>query len=107
MATYVQVLTAIDTQEHAQELARTAVEARLAACAQVIGPITSTYWWQGRMETAEEFLCLMKTTSERYPELERAIRKAHPYQVPEILAIPVTAGLREYLAWLDESVAEK
>jgi periplasmic divalent cation tolerance protein len=106
MTAYLQVLTAVDTRERAQLLARLAVEARLAACAQVIGPITSTYWWQGRLETAEEFLCLVKTTGERYPELERAIREAHPYQVPEILATPVSAGLGAYLAWLDESTRE-
>lgn len=105
MADFVQVLTAVDTREHAQHIARTVVEARLAACVQVIGPVTSTYWWQGRIETAEEFLCLIKTRGDRYPELERAIREAHPYQVPEILAVPVAAGLGKYLAWLDESVA--
>ncbi len=107
MPTYLQVLTAIDTREHAQQLARTVVEARLAACAQIIGPITSTYWWQGRIETAEEFLCLMKTRRDRYRQLEQAIRQAHPYQVPEILAVPVSAGLGDYLIWLDESTCAR
>jgi periplasmic divalent cation tolerance protein len=106
MPTYLQVLTAVDSREQAQRLARIVVEARLAACAQVIGPITSTYWWQGRMETAEEFLCLMKTREDLYPALEQAIQEAHPYQVPEILATPVAAGLKTYLAWLDESTRE-
>jgi periplasmic divalent cation tolerance protein len=76
----------------------------LAACVQVIGPISSTYRWQGAVETSQEWLCLAKSRRDLYGPLEEAIRRLHPYQVPEILAIPVLAGGESYLAWLDASV---
>ncbi len=78
---------------------------RLAACVQVLGPITSTYRWQGKIETGSEWLCVVKSREERYDELERAIRSLHPYEVPEILATPVTAGNPAYLAWLEAETA--
>jgi len=102
---FVQVLTAVDTQEHAQLIAQTVVEQRLAACAQVIGPISSIYWWKGQLETAGEFLCLLKTRADLYRAVEQAVREAHPYEVPEILAMPVSAGLPAYLAWVEGETA--
>ncbi len=77
---------------------------RLAGCVQIVGPITSTYRWNDGIETADEWLCLIKTSQERYGELERAIRAVHPYDVPEILAVPVVAGSPSYLEWLGESI---
>jgi periplasmic divalent cation tolerance protein len=101
MSEALQVFVTIGSREDAERIARSMVEARLAACVQVVGPMTSVYRWQGVIETAEEFLCLLKTRRDLYPELEEAIRKIHPYQVPEILALPVTAGNPAYLQWLD------
>jgi periplasmic divalent cation tolerance protein len=86
----------------AQRLGCSLVEAGLAACASVTAPLTSVYRWQGRTEVAEEVLMLIKTTRERYAELERAILAAHPYELPEIIALPVTAGLRGYLEWVEQ-----
>ena len=88
------------SREDAARIARGLVERRLAGCVQIIGPISSTYWWQGEVETAEEYLCLVKSSRDAYPELEAAIRELHPYDVPEILAHPVVAGSQPYLDWL-------
>jgi periplasmic divalent cation tolerance protein len=104
MSDYIQVFTTAASQEEAARIARVLVEARLAACVQVLGPITSTYRWQGAIETSQEWLCIAKTTKSLYPEVERAIRQTHSYQVPEILAVEVAAGSAEYLAWLGGEV---
>ena len=76
------------------------MERRLVACAQVIGPIQSYYWWQGEIEQAEEWLLQLKTRADLYVQLERALRERHPYTVPEILAFPVSEGNPAYLEWL-------
>lgn len=107
MIEFVQVMTTIDSREGAQRLAKSIVEIRLAACVQVIGPITSTYWWQGNMETAEEWLCLMKTRREIYAKVEAYIRANHPYDEPEILVMPVVAGSQGYLDWITSETENK
>jgi periplasmic divalent cation tolerance protein len=101
---YCQVVTTTDSRAAADGLARGAVEARLAACAQVLGPITSSYRWEGTIATEEEWQVLLKTTAAAYPALERHLREAHTYDVPEILCLPVTAGSPAYLEWLDTEV---
>jgi periplasmic divalent cation tolerance protein len=100
-----QVTTTVDSREAADRLAGLLVDERLAACAQVTGPITSTYRWQGRVESATEWACLLKTTLARLPALEARIRAEHPYQVPEIVAVPIVAGDPAYLAWIEDGVA--
>ncbi len=102
MPSYVQVLTTIDSREAAERVARAVVEVRAAACAQLVGPISSTYWWEGSIETAEEWQILMKTTEERFPALEAAIRQAHSYDVPEIIVTPITNGGKDYLSWVSK-----
>jgi periplasmic divalent cation tolerance protein len=97
---YCQVVTTTDAWEVADALARGAVESRVAACAQVAGPVASTYWWEGAVETAEEWQVVFKTTVASYPGLEEYIRAHHGYDVPEILCLPVTAGNPAYLAWV-------
>lgn len=104
MADYIQVITTTASKEDAQKIADTLVEKRLAGCVQVIGPITSTYWWKGKVETAEEWLCLIKSRQNLYPELEEAIKEVHPYEVPEVLAVRVVAGSRDYLQWLEGEI---
>lgn len=102
MSEHVQVATSTDSRANAERIARTLVEAQLAACVQVLGPIASTYRWQGKIETAEEWLCLAKTRAELYARVEEAIRAVHPYELPEILAIPIAAGSQSYLDWMDQ-----
>ncbi|MHB1036204.1 MAG: divalent-cation tolerance protein CutA [Pirellulales bacterium] len=100
MTDCIQVVTTTQHKADAEKIAQTLVARRLAACIQVLGPITSTYWWQGKIETAEEWLCVAKSSRARWDDLEKAIRELHPYEVPEILAVPVVAGSAGYLEWL-------
>jgi len=100
MTDCIQVFTTTPSEEEAARIAGMLVEERLAACVQVLGPITSTYRWQGAIETSREWLCTAKTTKGLYPEVEQAIRRAHSYQVPEILSVEVAAGSADYLGWL-------
>ncbi len=95
------VLTNLPDSESAINLARELVHLRLAACANVLGPATSFYRWEGREEEAREVPILIKTTRARYPELEAAIRERHPYALPEIVALPLEGGLAEYLRWVE------
>ncbi len=105
MTDVIQVFTTAASQEDAQRIAAEAVEARAAACAQVWGPITSTFHWRGKVESDEEWLCALKSQERLYEKLEKVIVEAHPYDVPEILAVPVTAGHAPYLAWLREALS--
>ena len=98
---YLTVLTNLPDQASAQTIASLLVEKRLAACVNIMPPVVSTYRWQGNVETASEVPLMIKTTIKRYPELEAAIRKAHPYEVPEIIALPIHVGLPDYLQWID------
>ena len=96
MAEYIQVVTTTTRKAEAQAIARAMVERRLAACAQVLGPVTSTYWWEGKLETNHEWQCWIKTRRDLYEQIEQAIRQLHSYAVPEILAIPVVAGSESF-----------
>jgi periplasmic divalent cation tolerance protein len=100
MEGFIQVTTTTEKREDAEHIARTLVEGRLAACVQIVGPITSVYRWKGRIETAGEWLCLIKGREGNYGAIERAIRSLHPYETPEIVAVPIVAGSRDYLEWL-------
>lgn len=104
MNDFIQVFTTTETKAEAEEIARTLVDRQLAGCVQIVGPISSTYRWQGAVETAEEWLCLIKAGRAVYAELEAAIKEVHPYDTPEILAVPVAAGSNDYLAWLQQAL---
>jgi len=95
-----QVVTTTDSRDEAERLARSAVERRLAACAQVAGPVTSTYWWEGAVQTATEWQCVLKTTAARFDELRAHVEREHSYDVPEIVATPIVAGGAAYLDWV-------
>ena len=101
MSGFIQVVTTTARREESERIARELVEARLAACVQIIGPITSTYRWQGAIETGEEWQCWIKTRTGLFARVEAAIRRIHPYEVPEILATAIEAGSASYLAWLE------
>jgi periplasmic divalent cation tolerance protein len=100
MGDYLQVTTTTDSGPAAERIASELVNRRLAGCVQIVGPIQSVYRWQGAVERAEEWLLLIKTTTERYAAVEAAIRELHSYEVPEIIATPITAGSDGYLTWL-------
>ncbi|MFV0130012.1 divalent-cation tolerance protein CutA [Streptomyces sp. HMX112] len=101
------VLTTTDSAEKAERLARGAVEARLAACAQISGPVTSVYHWRDAIETSEEWQVFLKTTEDRYDALEAHLTEAHDYETPEVIALPVVRGSAGYLAWLAGETSER
>ena len=102
MTEYIQVLTTTQTRDDALAIARALVEERLAACVQIVGPITSIYRWQDKIDTAQEWQCRAKSRRELFDRIEKTIRRLHPYQVPEIIAAAIIAGSPDYLAWLDK-----
>jgi periplasmic divalent cation tolerance protein len=101
-ARFLQVQTTTDSRAEAIELARTAVEARLAACAQVVGPVASTYWWEEGVERAEEWLLLLKLPVSGFQALADFLDEQHSYDEPEIVAVPIVAGSESYLNWIQE-----
>lgn len=96
------VLTNVPDEACARRIARTLVERRLAACVNILAPCRSVYRWQGRVEEADELPLLIKCPKAGYPALEAALLELHPYELPEIVALPVEAGLPAYLSWVAE-----
>jgi periplasmic divalent cation tolerance protein len=94
------VLTNLPDRAAAEQLADSLVEMRLAACVNILAPCLSVYRWKGALQRDEEHPMLIKTTAECYPALEAAIRAGHPYELPEIIAVPVERGLPAYLDWV-------
>ena len=100
MSDFMQVVTTVDSEEAAEQLARGIASARLAACVQIVGPIKSLYWWQGELEEAREWQLVMKTMTGRIAELEDYIKANHSYETPEITATVISGGSWEYLDWI-------
>jgi periplasmic divalent cation tolerance protein len=94
------VLTNLPDRATAETLAGMLVEKQLAACVNILAPCRSVYRWKGAVHHEEEHPMLIKTTAERYPQLEQALRAGHPYELPEIIAVPIERGLPAYLAWV-------
>ncbi|MGV2914523.1 divalent-cation tolerance protein CutA [Streptomyces alfalfae] len=104
MTSYVQVSTATPRREDAVTLAQGAVKNRLAAGAQVVGPVVSVFWHLGEFGEGEEYRLLLSTTAERYPALERYLLEAHPWDNPEVVGVPITHGADRCLEWISASV---
>lgn len=98
------VFSTAGSRKEAQEIARALVERRLAACVNVVGPISSTYWWQENVEISEEWLLLIKTTADQFANVSQSIKELHSYDLPECIAIEITEGSREYLDWISASL---
>src|SRR3954449_8345317 len=94
------VLSTFPNAETARQIARTVVEEQFAACGNLIPEVESIYWWHGTIETSAEVLGMFKTTEESYSRLESRIKELHPYEVPEIIALPVAKGFPAYLQWI-------
>jgi len=94
------VLTNMPDRQGAERLAQSLVDARLAACVNILGPCRSVYSWKGKVEQADEHPVLIKTTRDRYAALEAAIRAGHPYELPEVIAVPLATGFSAYLEWV-------
>ncbi|MFD4644800.1 divalent-cation tolerance protein CutA [Streptomyces sp. NPDC058441] len=105
MTDYVQVSTATQTKQQAIDLAGPAVKERLAAGAQIIGPVTSVFWHLGEYGTGEEWQLLLKTTGDRYPALEAYLLERHPWDNPEVSAVPITEGAERCKKWISDSVS--
>ncbi len=104
MDNYIQVSTTTEEREDAERMARVLVEKRLAGCVQIVGPMSSTYWWKGNVEVAEEWLCIIKSSRRLYNKLEETIKEVHPYETPEIIAVPVIEGSKDFLEWLGSEI---
>jgi periplasmic divalent cation tolerance protein len=104
MSDLIQITTTTGTRDTADRIALELVERGLAACVQVAGPITSTFRWQGKVETAEEWLCIAKSSQRQLPAIEKLLADLHPYEVPELIATPITSGGAAYLKWLGEQL---
>ncbi|MGD0169486.1 MAG: divalent-cation tolerance protein CutA [Smithella sp.] len=107
MKSYIQISTTTETKKEAQKIAQYLVEQKLAACVQITGPIESTYRWRGNIETADEWLCLIKTREVLFNKVQAAIKTLHSYETPEIIAVPIVKGSKEYLNWLDDETENK
>lgn len=95
------VLVTCGTVREARRIARSLVDGKFAGCVNVVrAPVESIYRWKGRVESAKEFLLVIKTSRKRFPALDREIRRWHSYKVPEIIALPIASGSKDYLAWL-------
>jgi periplasmic divalent cation tolerance protein len=103
-ADFLLVLCTCPTREVASAIATALLEERLAACVNQLPGIKSLYRWEGRIEDDEELLLLIKTTAQRFPALEEMIRDLHPYDVPEIVGLPLTVGSKDYFSWIRNSV---
>jgi len=98
------VLVTTSSREEAEKIAKILLEERLVACANIIGPMHSLFWWQGKIDEAKEHLILMKTRKDLFGKVSERVKTLHSYQVPEIIATPIIEGSKDYLKWLDESL---
>lgn len=105
MGRYIVCLVTIDDPEKASQIARLLIEKKLVACVNIVPEILSIYHWKGQVCEDTERLMIMKTRFDLFPDLEKAIKKLHPYEVPEIIALNIEAGWPDYLRWIDESTA--
>ena len=104
---YIQVFTTFEKKIDAEKSAKVLVEKRLAGCVQIIGPVSSTYWWKGKVEAEKEWLCIIKSKRALYSKLEKAIKEINPYEIPEIIAVSIIEGSKEYLDWLSSELVKK
>jgi len=106
MDRYIQVITTVSKKSDAEKIAKSLIDKRFAACVQIIGPIKSIYRWKGKIETAKEFVCVIKTRKNLYKKVEKRIKELHPYEVPEIIAMPIVAVDKDYLKWLSNETVK-
>ncbi len=101
---YMMVLTTTSSEKEAEKISEELIEQNLGACVQVYGPIKSTYSWKGSIEKSEEWMCFIKTRSDKFDDVEKKIKELHSYETPEIIALPIIEASKEYLRWIDENL---
>ena len=106
MSTYIVVFVTVPSPEEGEKLANNLVEERLAACVNRVGPVQSTYWWQGQVERGEEQLLVIKTREDLFDRLKTKVQELHSYTVPEIIALPILKGSESYLHWMEEELVK-
>ena len=104
MSGLIQVSITVGSQSEGQRIVDALLRDRLIACGQVFGPIRSSYWWQGKIETSEEWMCLAKSREENFAEIVRSVQEMHSYEVPEIIAVPLVASDEKYAQWVEAEV---
>lgn len=103
---FIQVVTTISSMRGAENISEFLIKEKLAACVQIAGPIKSFYRWKGRVEKAKEWVCIIKTRKKFYKRVEKKIKEIHPYEIPEIIVIPIVEGSRDYLEWLSKGTVK-
>lgn len=103
---WILVLVTVSNPKEGEEIAKTIVNKKLAACVNIVNGLKSIYWWQGRVEESSEALLIIKTRMNLFNKLVNSIKEIHSYTVPEIIALPIIMGYKEYMKWLDNSVSE-
>ena len=101
---FIVIITTTSNKEDANKIAKTLLAKKLAGCVQVIGPISSHYYWKDELCQDEEWLCLIKSSQQHYQTLEKTIQEIHPYEVPEIISLPIQEGNQGYLSWLNQQL---
>ena len=104
MAVPLLITTTFESRADGEKMATTLLEKRLVACAQITGPVSSHYWWQGKIVSSQEYLLVLKSDDSLYQELEQAILESHPYETPEIIATVITHLSEEYRQWLEKEL---
>ncbi|MBS7647940.1 MAG: divalent-cation tolerance protein CutA [Candidatus Bathyarchaeia archaeon] len=101
---YIIMLVTASSKDEAEKIARKLLEERLIACANIVGLVHSLFWWQGKIDITQEYLILMKTRKDLFAKVAERVKALHSYQTPEIIALPIIEGSKDYLKWLDESL---
>ena len=104
MSSYVVVIVTVANRDEAVKIVRSLLEERLIACANIVGPISSMFWWKGKIDKANEFLVFMKSHENLFERLSERVKEIHSYEVPEIIALPIIKGSPPYLQWLSDSL---
>jgi periplasmic divalent cation tolerance protein len=104
VASYVVVFVMVSDEKEATKIVRNLLKERLIACANIVGPVSSLFWWKGKIDKASEFLVIMKSRKNLFKKLSERVKELHSYEVPEVIALPITEGLPSYLNWLGASL---
>jgi periplasmic divalent cation tolerance protein len=107
MTEYIVIFVTVGSQDEAERIAEALVAEHLAACVNVVGPLRSIYWWEGRLQRDQELLLLIKTRAALFAGVEQRVKQLHSYQTPEVIAVPIAAGSAEYLRWLGAGFSAK